>query len=87
MKIEFENDKEKEVLVHILKEWLIYNNDYDDVLGCEPACRNPSSPGCDYCIEENLKIMLDKNQIKFLRFCVENWLLDCTIVKSTEPKG
>lgn len=86
MKIEFENNTERKTLIHILSEWLIYNNDMD-VLGCEPACRNESSPGCDYCIKREIDRQLQKDRINFCTFGGEEWLLDCTIKEGAEPKG
>lgn len=75
MKIEFKNEQEKECLKHILFDWLTHNGDLD-VLGCEPACRNESSPGCDYCIKEMIDYQLDKyNKLEFWPYGGEEWLM------------
>ena len=75
MKIEFENEKEKETLKHILFDWLMHNGNVD-VLGCEPACRNPQSSGCDQCIKELLDMQLDKyKKLEFWCYGGEDWLL------------
>lgn len=75
LKIEFENEQEKECLKHILLDWLMHNGD-TDVLGCEPACRNPSSPGCSHCVEELIDFQLNKlSKLKFWAFGGEEWLM------------
>ena len=86
MKIEFENDKEKECLKHILFDWLMHNGD-SDVLGCEPACRNLESPGCDWCIQDTINMWLDKySKLEFWTFGGENWLMQCGIDKFLEQR-
>lgn len=80
MKIEFENEQEREALKHILSEWFIYNNDYD-VLGCEPGCRNEDSPGCDWCIKKNIEEELNDNSFSFWLYGGEEWVLNHTIAK------
>ena len=74
MKIEFENDKEKETLSHILLDWFMHNGDLD-VLGCEPACRNPESSGCEQCIKEMIDYQLDRNNLEFWSYGGEDWIL------------
>ena len=75
MKIEFENEKEKEVLKHILFDWLMHNGD-EDVLGCQPACRNPKAISCDICIKEMIDYQLDKfGKLEFWCYGGEDWLL------------
>lgn len=81
MKIEFENEQEKECLKYILFDWFTHNGDFD-VLGCEPACRNESSPGCDYCIKETLDFQLDKfNKLKFWYYGGEGWIMEQSVDK------
>ena len=80
MKIEFRNEKEKEVLKHILSDWLI--NIEEDVLGCEPACRNLTSPSCAHCIKETVSYALDKEENHEYLFDFvggEDFLLNCKI--------
>lgn len=75
MKIEFENEQEKECLKHILFDWLTHNGS-TDVLGCDPACRDESSPGCDWCIKNTIDMQFNKwNQLKFWCFGGEDWLM------------
>ena len=75
MKIEFENEQEKECLKHILLDWLLHNGDMD-VLKCEPACRDESSPGCASCIEKAINYQLDEyNKLEFWPFGGEEWLM------------
>ena len=86
MKIEFENDKEKECFKHILFDWLMHNGDFD-TLGCEPACRDETSPGCDWCIQHNIDWQLDDyNKIMFWVFGGEDWLMQCGIDKFLEQR-
>ena len=56
-----EQDKQKEVLKHILYEFI---KNIDDPLGCAPACRDESSPGCNYCVKKVLDEMFNENNIK-----------------------
>ena len=87
MKIEFENDKEKECLKHILFDWFMHNGD-SDVLGCEPACRDESSPGCDWCINSVLDMWLNKySELKFWTFGGEDWIMQQSIDKFLEQRG
>ena len=75
MKIEFENEQEKKCLKHILLDWFLHNGD-TDVLGCDPACRDESSPGCASCIEKTIDYQLDKyNELEFWTFGGEEWLM------------
>lgn len=83
MKIIFENENEKEALKHILTEWFIHNDDYD-VLGCEPACRNESSPGCDWCIEDYFNYYLNQNKLDFNGVGGEEWILKHSISSKNE---
>ena len=85
MKIEFENDKEKECLTYILTDWLIHNGDYD-VLACEPACRNEDSPGCAWCIKKAINRYLDNNKIEFWYFGGEDWLMQHGVDKFLEEE-
>ena len=73
MKIEFKNDKEKETLSHILVDWFMHNGD-DDVLGCQPCCRNPQSSGCEQCIKEMVDCQLDRNELEFWCYGGEDWI-------------
>lgn len=86
MKIEFDNEKEKEVLAHILLDWFTHNGDYD-VLGCEPACRDPKSPGCEYCIKDLINYQLNKNKINFCWCGGEDWILQHGIEKWVKENG
>ena len=72
MKIEFESDKERECLEHILLDWICYC--VEDPLGCEPACRDESSSSCNACIEETIKEQLRKNRFSFSAFGGEDYL-------------
>ena len=84
MKIEFENEQEKECLKHILFDWFTHNGD-DDVLGCEPACRDESSPGCDWCINNVLNLQIDKwKEIRFQNFGGSDWIMKHGIDKWAE---
>lgn len=78
MKIEFENQLEKETLKHILTEWFSNNDDYD-VLGCEPACRDECSPGCEWCISEYFESNLSRNRLSFNCLGGEKHILEHTI--------
>ena len=80
MKIEFENELEKKALKHILSEWFINNDDFD-VLGCDPGCRNETSPGCDWCIEDYFEHDLAKNEVNFHFLGGAEWILKHTISK------
>lgn len=86
MKIEFKNDAERNALIHILSEWFIHNNDLD-VLGCEPACRDEFSPGCDHCIQRAIERQLEDDTFSFHMFGGEEWIMDCTVKQGAEPKG
>lgn len=87
MKIEFQDDKEKECLKHILFDWLMHNGDFD-VLGYEPACRNLESPGCDWCINDVLNMQLDKyNKLMFWAFGGEDWLMQQSVDKYLEQRS
>lgn len=85
MKLVFDNDKEskkeqdkqKEVLKYILYEFI--KNIYDP-LGCEPACRDESSPGCDYCVKQVLDKMFEDNDIRLQYFGLD-YIKDFEIVK------
>ena len=59
MKINFKDNIEKEIFIHILSQYFTHSTD-NDVLGCEPACRDESSPGCDWCIENHIKHQLNQ---------------------------
>ena len=60
-----EQDKQKEVLKYILYEFI---KNTDDPLGCAPACRDESSPGCDYCVKRALDEMFEDNDIRLQDF-------------------
>lgn len=75
MKIEFENEQEKECLKHIFLDWLLHNGDID-VLGCAPVCRDASSPGCANCVEKIIKHQLESNKLNFRTFGGEERLME-----------
>ena len=83
MKIQFKNEKEKIALFHILSDWFNNNGD-NDVLGCEPACRNPESPSCEHCINDTIEYCLDNNIFHFWMFGGEDWI--CTLSVKGENK-
>lgn len=81
MKIEFKNEQEKECLKYILLDWFTHNGDFD-VLSCDPACRNESSPGCDYCIKKTLDLQLDKfDKLEFWHYGGEEWIMEQSVNK------
>lgn len=82
MKIEFDSKTEKEVLYHIITEWLIATK--EDVMGCEPSCRDESSPGCWHCIQEWIKEDLDEGELYGLD---HKWYLSLTIKEKEEVES
>ena len=72
-----EQDEQKEALKHILYEFL---RNIDDPLGCEPACRDESSPGCDYCVKRALDEMFNENNIN-LDFFGLDYIKNFEIIK------
>ena len=55
-----EQNEQKEALKHILYEFL---RNIDDPLGCEPACRDETSPSCSHCVKKVLDEMFNENNI------------------------
>ena len=87
MKIEFENEQEKECLIHILSDWFNHNGQWD-VLGCEPACRDEDSPGCYYCIEKTIANSINKyNAIYFWNFGGEECIMEQSVEKYMAGMG
>ena len=86
MKISF-NDKweaaeEKAILKHILFEFW---RNYDDPLGCEPACRDLSSPSCDACVERWIDKDLKNNELNLcLMLGSPEWVKKHKILKFKE---
>ena len=78
MKIKFENEKEKNCLAHILIDWFI-NSDIYDPLGCEPACRDESSPGCWDCIQKLINSELDNNELNLTTLGGVDYIIEHTI--------
>lgn len=72
-----EQDAEKEALKYILFEFI---KNIKDPLGCEPACRDESSPGCEYCIKQALDEMFNKNKIDIDLFGID-WVQKFKIIK------
>ena len=72
-----EQDGQKEVLKYILYEFI---RNVDDPLACEPACRDETSPSCDYCVKRVLDKMFEDNDIN-LDFFGLDYIKNFEIIK------
>ena len=71
MKIIFEDKEEKEFLKLILLDYFNLKNfkaEYDP-LGCQPACRDLSSPGCQYCVNNYITEGVEKGRLFLSTLC------------------
>lgn len=73
-----EQNEQKETLKYILYEFI---KNIDDPFACEPACRDESSPGCDYCVKQALDEMFEDNDIRLEYFGGLNYIKNFEIIK------
>lgn len=77
MKITFETEDEKVCLEHILSDWINYC--IEDPLGCQPVCRDETSPSCRACISKEIREQLDNNMLDFAFLGGEEFIVNTDI--------